>query len=376
MKKIKLNCETANYDILIGASVLAKLGTYLKGYAPKTKVLVVTNKVVGKYFLSSVVSSLKKKRFDVYSYKTPYGTERDKSKEGLQALWAQMAKIPLERGSVVVALGGGVIGDLTGFAAATYMRGIAVVQIPTTLLAQVDSAIGGKTAIDLPIAKNIIGAFHQPKLVLSDAITLKTLLHSRIGREHLRDSFAEVIKYGVIQDTVLFKSLEVSAASFVARVQSQKFLPADLRFLEEVIWRSSKVKADVVSKDEFETKGKRVMLNLGHTFAHGFEAASNYRLSHGRAVAIGIACAARLAGKLKMLKASDGNRIIHLIEQFGLPSSIKGLRLSLPVVMRAMARDKKKKAGKLRFVLPTKVGKTVVKEGVSPKLIKWAIQSS
>ena len=217
MKKIRLKCDSADYPILIGAKVISKLSSQLKKSKGR-KVLIVSNKTIAKFHLSSVKKSLSKAGFDVKSFLTPYGSERDKTEKVLIRLWDAMAAFPLERGSLVVALGGGVIGDLAGFAAATYMRGIEVIQIPTTLLAQVDSAIGGKTAIDLPAAKNIIGAFHQPSLVLADVETLKSLTKTAKGREHLRDSFAEVIKYGIISDTVLFKKLEASVKNVLPNI--------------------------------------------------------------------------------------------------------------------------------------------------------------
>lgn len=370
MKKIRLSC-TSTYDIVIGKSVLAKLGSLLGKQKKGRKALVVSNPKVAKLYLASVRKSLKAKGFDVYEVRTPYGSERDKSEKVLLSLWNKMAAIPLERGSLVVALGGGVIGDLAGFAASTYMRGVSVVQVPTTLLAQVDSAVGGKTAIDLKAAKNIIGAFHQPSLVLSDVQTLKSLPFA-----FLRDSMAEVIKYGVIEDITLFKLLEKQGPSVFKRLKQRKWNAKDAAFLEQIVWRSARVKANVVAADEFEKKGKRVMLNLGHTFAHGFEAASNFRLSHGAAVAIGMACAARLAVLLKMMKASDEQRLLQLINALGLSDSIRGLRLPMKQVMDAMQRDKKKKAGKIRFVLPTRIGKTVVKENIPNSLVLKAIQTS
>jgi len=268
-----------------------------------------------------------------------------------------MAGEGLERTSTVLALGGGVVGDVAGFAASTYMRGIHLVQVPTTLLAQVDSAIGGKTGIDLPSSKNMVGTFYQPRLVISDITALERL--DRFRAREVRNGFAEVIKYGVIQDPVLFRMLEEKED----RVSSAQFL-------ETIVWRAARVKAAIVEEDERETRGKRVILNYGHTFAHAFEAASNYRLPHGEAVALGMVCAARLAARRGIFPRGEEARQRRLIQRAGLPVRLGRFRLSTGRILRHMAQDKKVREGRPRFVLPLRVGRVRVFEDVSISEIK------
>jgi len=376
MKKIKLRCDTANYEILIGRGLLASIGRRMKALGLGPKVLIVSNRRVAKHFLATVRRSLSGAGYKVFYHAVLYGDERDKSQKVLSSLWHRMAQIPLERGSTVLALGGGVVGDLAGFAAATYMRGIHLVQVPTTLLAQVDSAIGGKTAINLAAAKNIVGAFYQPKLVLSDVTSLSTLVQENGGEREIRNSFAEVIKYGVILDEGLFRLLERRADSFMSHLRSRRFTSEDYSFLESVVWRSAKAKASVVKADERETRGRRMILNFGHTFAHGFEAASGFRLPHGRAVAVGMGCAAHLAVSLGLLAKSHQERLGRLLDAYRLPVRLSGQRISTPRVLTAMQRDKKKEAGSLRFVLPVRIGKVVVRDHIPLSRVRKIIRDA
>lgn len=376
MKKVKLSCTSANYNIHIGQGLVAKAGATLKTLKAGKKVFIVSNKKVAGYFLKPLVASLKKSGFEVTTYLLPYGTERDKTKEVLFKLWEKMASVPLDRSSAVVALGGGVVGDLAGFAAATYMRGIKVVQVPTTLLAQVDSAIGGKTAIDLESAKNIVGAFHQPACVLTDTRTLETLPKTPVGKSALRSSFAEVVKYGVIHDVKLFELLEKEEATLVKCFKKGTWSAKQRKLIEEVITRSSKAKAYVVSEDEFETKGLRMTLNFGHTFAHGFESASNYKLSHGDAVSVGMVCAARLGVLLGLLSQKAEERLVSLLWAYDLPIDLDGLDLDTEKVMHAMQRDKKRTSSGLKFVVPSKIGKVVLRENIPPATIRKIIRGA
>ncbi len=349
---------------MIGRGLLARIGGLLMSLGVGKKVLVVSNRKVARLYLGPVSKSLRKAGFQVFSRLLPYGNERDKSEQVLSELWHYMARIPLERSSAVIALGGGVVGDLAGFAASTYMRGIALIQVPTTLLAQVDSAIGGKTAIDLPEAKNVVGTFYQPRLVISDIHTLRTL-----GEGELRNQFAEVVKYGMISDTGLFKLLEKKAAPFFSAMHSGTFGQRELSFLETIVWRSAKVKAKVVEADERETKGKRMILNYGHTFAHAIEAASKFRLPHGEAVAIGMVLAARLARNIGWVNAAAEKRQLELIRRTALPRRLVIGRSSNRVLLSYMKRDKKVRNGKLRLVLPKRIGEVAVKDNVSEKQI-------
>jgi len=259
----------------------------------------------------------------------------------------------------VIALGGGVIGDLAGFAAAIYKRGIPYLQIPTTLLAQVDSAIGGKTAIDLPVAKNLVGAFYQPKAVLSDISTLRSL-----PERELRNGLAEVIKYGVIKDSRLFEFIEKNY---------KKILRRDTQALSFIVARSSAIKARVVETDERDTTGARAILNYGHTFGHAIEAASEYGEGyyHGEAIAVGMIIAARLAVDLGLMKARDANRIEDLIRSVGLPTKIK--KLPKARLYNAYLRDKKFIRGKSRLVLPTSIGSVKIVHAIPDHLILRSI---
>lgn len=366
MKEIKLNLSERSYSIVIGRNLLASLGRLLKPLGLGSKVLIVSNRCVAGLFLKTVQKSLKQAGFNEETpFLLPHGDERDKSKEVLFKLWEHLAHSGFERTSTLVALGGGVVGDLAGFAASTFMRGIRLIQVPTTLLAQVDSAIGGKTAIDLPSAKNIIGTFYEPRLVVCDVQVLERMGLSKEGMRGLRNSLAEVIKYGVIQDKELFKLLEEKIAWFLSCARKKILGPPELSFLETVVARSARVKAGVVEEDEHETKGRRLILNYGHTFAHAFEAASNYRIQHGEAVALGMVCAARLAWLLGIFSKEEELRQRRLIWEAGLPVHLGPYRLRPEKILDSIQLDKKKKEGRLRFVLPVRMGKVQVFSEVS-----------
>jgi len=253
----------------------------------------------------------------------------------------------IERGDLAVALGGGVIGDLTGFAAACYMRGAPFMQVPTTLLAMVDSSVGGKTGVNHPLGKNMIGAFHQPKLVLMDLDTLATL-----PKEEFLSGMAEVIKYGVIWDRELFDFLGRNREKIMARQEGP---------LGHIIRRSCEIKADVVSKDEREG-GLRAILNFGHTVGHAVETLSDYASRHGEAVAIGMVCAAKLAHRAGFCEAKVPERVEKLITDYGLPAGLSAMkeRPAAARIMDALQVDKKAEGGKVRFVLPKKIGEVVV----------------
>ena len=362
MKRITVHLGKRSYDILIGRGLLRSLGRFVKPLGLGSKVLIVSNRRVARFFLPAVSRSLAGSGFRVYSYLLPHGDERDKSERELAKLWAQMAQIGLDRTSTVLALGGGVVGDVASFAASTYMRGIALVQVPTTLLAQVDSAIGGKTAIDLPRGKNLVGTFYQPRVVISDVEALKTL-----SLYEFQNQFAEVVKYGVIQDATLFKLLERKAEWFFSSVRRKYFGKQELAFLEHVVWRSASVKAKVVQQDELERTGKRMILNYGHTFAHALEGASGFRLPHGRAVSSGMILAGELACRLKLFSKAAQERQIRLIKQVGLPAK---QRYSSARILSFMKRDKKNQNGKLRLILPRAIGRVEVNERISEKSIR------
>ena len=348
MKKITVHLKERSYPILVGRGFLSSVGWFLKPLKVGSKVLIVSNRRVAQYFLKPVCESLKKAGFQGFSHYLSHGDERDKSEKELLRLWSKMAQIPLDRTSTVIALGGGVVGDLTAFATSTYMRGVALVQIPTTLLAQVDSAIGGKTAIDLPAAKNMVGTFYQPRMVICDIMTL-----NRLGLKEFRNSFAEVIKYGIIQDPPLFELLERKADRFFSSLKRKVLGPSELTFLETIVWRSALVKSKVVERDERETKGKRMILNYGHTFAHALEGASGFKIPHGEAVAKGMILAGELAFRMGIFGKDAQARQERLIKQVGFSGNhhFSGAQL-----LSFMKRDKKVRDGKLRLVLPKKIG--------------------
>ncbi len=362
MKRINVNLKHKGYSILIGRNLLSSIGQLIRPLRIGSNILIVSNKKIPSRFLSTIQNSLRKKGFKTHSYLLPFGNERDKSVDVLRKTWERMARIPLDRSSAVVVLGGGVIGDVVGFAASTYMRGISLIQIPTTLLAQVDSSIGGKTAIDLPSAKNIIGTFYQPKLVISDLDVLKTLKPIEF-----KNSFSEIIKYGMIGDLKLFELLEKKLSGFLSSIEIGKFDKEDFSFLETVISRSAQAKARIVSQDERETLGKRMILNYGHTFAHAIEGASKFKLPHGQAVAIGMIFAGELACRMNIFSREAQVRQIKLIAKLGLSLNH---RYSSAQIVPFMKRDKKVKNGKMRFVLPKRIGQVGIYENVPEKLVR------
>ena len=373
MRKIIVRLRERSYPVLIGQNLLSFIGSLLRPLKFGPKILVVSNKNIAKRDLKNEFAKLKislaRAGYEVVEpYLFRYADERDKSQRSLFELWKHMARHQLERSSAVLAFGGGVVGDISGLAASTYMRGISVVQIPTTLLAQVDASIGGKTGIDLPSAKNIVGTFYQPRMVIADVKLLEKL--GRLRPRELRNGFAEVIKYGMIQDAKLFKLLERKAARFFSLLKEKKLGRGEISLLETIVWRSANVKAKVVEEDERETRGKRMILNYGHTFAHAFEAASKYKLPHGEAVGLGMAAAARLARRRGMIGVDIVRRQNDLIDSVGLPTQLDGRTLHSNRVIHHMLLDKKKRNGRLRFVLPLAVGRVKVVEGVSLSEVK------
>ena len=360
MRTLQVKLTGTSYSIVVGRGLVEKLDRFLKRLEPARKVLVVTERRVASLHLARLEKSLRRG-------KVPYqvffleGGEGAKSAAELSRIYAVLARNRFERRDVLIAFGGGVVGDVAGFAAATYLRGIPFIQIGTTLLAQVDSSIGGKTGINLPEGKNLVGAFYQPGLVLSDVTLLRTL-----PRRELTASLAEVIKVGVIRDRGLFQYVERNLDSILA---------ADLTALEHIVFSSARIKAGVVERDEKETRGERMILNYGHTFGHAFEAARNYRgLRHGEAVALGMAAAARLSRNRGWLRPADEVRQNQLIERTGLPTRLNRLRFNLGRVIRHMLLDKKIKGGKFRFVLPTALGRVRVADDVTLSEVKKTLR--
>ena len=320
-----------SYNVEIGPGLLDRLGKFAAACAQGRQAALVSDDTVFGLYGQDAASSLREAGFSVCAYVFPQG-EQSKNGERFLDLLGFFAKNHVTRSDLVVALGGGVAGDLTGFAAACYLRGVAYMQVPTTLLAMVDSSVGGKTAIDLPEGKNLAGAFYQPRCVLCDTKTLSTL------PEHVvRDGCAEVIKYGVLGSLRLFAQLKETQLSCQP---------------EAVIAACVEMKRDIVAQDEFDS-GTRQLLNLGHTFGHAVEASSGYALSHGRSVAIGLAMIARAAARLGYCTPETRDAIVALLEQYGLPTATK---LSADVLLDNALGDKKRRDHTITLVVPEEIG--------------------
>ena len=350
-----------SYDIVCGRGILELVGRRLAA-AGVGRAVVVSDAAVAATHGRRVSESLTACGIHVIPIEVPPG-EATKSVAEAARLWAAFADQAVDRSTHVVAVGGGVVGDLAGFVAATFARGLPVWQVPTTLVAQVDSAIGGKTGINLPSGKNLVGAFWQPSGVFADIDALATLPH----REYV-SGLAEVVKYGMIFDPDFFAWLEGHAAELIAR---------DPAAVAHAVERSASLKAGVVERDERETSGGRAALNYGHTFAHAFETAVGYgRLLHGEAVAIGMSCAARLAAALGRIAADIPPRQDSLLASLKLPVSLAGLGpLDADELLAIMARDKKSLGGRLRFVLPSCIGAVELVSDVDEALVRRVLAS-
>ena len=324
MKIVTVN-SSKTYDIKIGTGLLGSIGEEVQKLGKVQRVCIISESTVYPLYGQQIKSSLEDAKFSVVTFLFSAGEAQKTASTYLDAV-NFLAENKLTRTDLIVALGGGVVGDLAGFAAATYLRGIRFVQVPTTLLAAVDSSVGGKTAIDLPAGKNLLGAFWQPSLVLCDLDTLSSL-----PEDIFRDGCAEMIKYGVLYDPELFSWLESSGLDFDR---------------ESVIARCVEWKRDVVAEDEFDT-GARMKLNLGHTIGHGVEARSNFALSHGKAVAIGMAIVSRASN------CPDADRIVTLLAKFGLP-----ITTDYPVedIYHYTLSDKKRTGGTVNLILPKQIG--------------------
>lgn len=356
MPSIHISLGSRSHKITIGSSILPQaitansilnLETSRAFVVSDEKVKAITNRVIqqlgtrcaGFYFLA--------------------GGESTKDISTLPKLYAAAAQAKLDRKSVVIAIGGGAIGDVVGFFAATYLRGIRIMHIPTTLVAQVDSSIGGKTGINLSVGKNLVGAFHQPCAIIIDPQTLSTL-----PDREFRSGLAEVIKYGVISDTLLFTRLEKKMPQILKRN------PNELRWIIE---RCCRIKARVVSKDEYETKGLRAILNFGHTIGHGIENAAHYSLLHGEAIALGMIGAVHLSHKIQKLSLPHAKRINHLIENAGLPTTLPN-HITNAQILAAMRLDKKVSEGQIRFVLAKGIGSVKTGIPVEPEQVTEVLE--
>lgn len=331
MNVVKVSAST-EYEVKIGAGLLSSLGEEVSAVTKAGIAAIVSDSNVWPLYGNITQKSLEKAGFSVISFVFPAG-EASKCGSTYLSLLNFIAENHVTRSDCLIALGGGVVGDLTGFAAATYLRGISYIQVPTTLLAAVDSSVGGKTAIDLECGKNLVGAFYQPRLVLCDTDTLNTL-----PTDIFRDGCAEVIKYGILYDIQLFAHLQANGLAFDR---------------EAVISRCVELKRDVVAEDEFDT-GSRMQLNLGHTVGHGIEANSNYEISHGKAVAIGMAIVSRAAAALQICTPETAANIEEVLQQFGMP--VKTAYTAEQLFDYALS-DKKRSGGTVHLIVPEEIGR-------------------
>ncbi|MCL2926606.1 MAG: 3-dehydroquinate synthase [Trichodesmium sp. St16_bin4-tuft] len=356
MVSITVQLPQKSYEIAIASGHLDQLGRKMESLNLGKKVLLVSNPEIFAHYGERAIISLQEAGFDVSDCILPSGEEY-KTPQNLNHIYDAALAHRLERSSTIVALGGGVVGDMTGFAAATWLRGLNVVQVPTSLLAMVDAAIGGKTGVNHPQGKNLIGAFHQPRLVLIDPEVLKTL-----PLREFRGGMAEVIKYGVIWDAELFFQMENSQS-----LDDINNLTPGL--LEEILIRSCQSKAHVVAKDEKES-GLRAILNYGHTIGHAVESLTGYTaVTHGEAVSIGMVAASLLALELGMWDEQSDRRQLVLIEKASLPTKLPD-GLDIDDILVSLQTDKKVKAGKVRFVLPTGIGSVTVTDKVSQDVLR------
>jgi 3-dehydroquinate synthase len=346
---------TSHYSVVIQPQGLQQVGEQCRQLKLGAKIMVVSNPEIFAQYGATVVQSLTVAGFQVSTCILPAG-EQYKNFDSLQNIYDAAIDQQLERSSTLLALGGGVIGDMTGFAAASWLRGINFIQVPTSLLAMVDASIGGKTGINHPRGKNLIGAFYQPRLVLIDPDVLQTL-----PLREFRAGMAEVIKYGIIWDAELLEMLENAP-------QLDSFAELNTQLVSEILRRSAQAKVDVVSQDEKEA-GLRAILNYGHTIGHAVESLTGYTVvNHGEAVAIGMVAAGKLAVAAQMWNQADADRQDAVIQKTGLPTKLPA-NLGIDQMVAALSLDKKVQAGRVRFVLPTKVGHATVTDTIANTLV-------
>ncbi len=346
-----------SYSILTGSDLQGEIVDSIRDISSGGRTLVVTDRNVARIYLDEFVKSVKKSGSNISAEILPSGESR-KNFAAYRRLIDRLAEIDDRRDLMVVAFGGGVVGDLAGFAAATYRRGIPLIQVPTTLLACVDSSVGGKTGFDLPQGKNLVGSFYQPKKVVVDTNYLASL-----PKRELRAGMAEVIKYGVIMDAQFL---------CVLKREMNELLNRDTKKLSSCIQKCCRLKAQVVSQDEHDTNDVRAILNFGHTFAHAIETACGYRrYRHGEAVGVGMVCAADLSARLGLLKRAECVFIEEIVKMAGLPTTISGAEPD--AIVRFMSKDKKTKSGKLRFVLIDGIGHAFVSEAPTIPEVKTVL---
>ncbi|MBM3246811.1 MAG: 3-dehydroquinate synthase [Candidatus Omnitrophica bacterium] len=358
MRTIKLNLNKRSYNIVAGGGIINLLGKYIAGLDIGSDAYIITNSLIKNKYAGALERALRQAGFTV-KFKLVPDAESAKSIKMVSAVIEDIVRYDKKKRLFIIAFGGGVIGDLAGFIASIYKRGIPYIQVPTTLLAQVDSSIGGKTAVDLVKGKNLVGAFYQPRLVFSDVNTLKTL-----PPRQLRSGLAEVIKYGIIKDPRLFAYLEKNYADILARKGP---------VLEFIVGRCSRIKANIVQEDEREERGRRTILNFGHTIGHAIEAAANYKgYNHGEAVALGMLVACDISKALRLIDDEAAKRIKQLIGSTGLPVKIR--KLCAKDIIEAHYHDKKFIGAKNKLVLIKGIGKTKIAQNLPLEIIRQALR--
>ena len=358
MKRLEIDLGERSYEILIGQGILAQTGKLLFQAVPTSRVVIITHPRLNRLYGDKINRSLVREKLKVDCIEVPEGEEY-KSLEEAEKVFGRLLEVSCDRSSVLVALGGGVIGDITGFIAATFMRGIPFIQVPTTLLAQVDSSVGGKTAVNHRLGKNMIGVFYQPKVVIIDLETLKTL-----PRDEYRAGLAEVIKYGIIADSELFDYLES---------QAEKILQMDAACLEHIVKTSCAIKAQVVQRDEKESR-HRMILNFGHTLGHAIEALTNYKkYKHGEAIAIGMVYAAKLSRETGRCSDLVFQRLVSLVEKLGLPSRLPDLQADK--LIELMRLDKKADNEQIRFIMTKEMGSIEIVDHVSESILRKVLEN-
>ena len=354
MPIVKVHLKNNPYSVVIDAGALKNLPRLLKVLDVGRNAVIITNPLVNRLYGRALGSILNKSGFTAKFFEIA-DSERAKSVGVAAGLISQIARYAVDKKPVIIAFGGGVVGDLAGFVAAVYKRGVPIIQVPTTLLAQIDSSIGGKVAVDLSEGKNLVGTFYQPRLVVSDVSLLRTL-----SARQVQNGLAEAIKYGAIADEKLFAFIEKNYLSLLAR---------DQKALTRLVLRCAFIKADIVARDEKETKGLRTILNFGHTVGHAIEAAASYqKYHHGEAVALGMRVAADISCRLRLFKPLQVARLSCLISAVGLPDHVEGVTLAN--IFKAMAFDKKFSEVANRFVLLKKIGHAVVKKNIPSALVR------
>lgn len=357
MAEVQVGLGRRSYQIFIESGCLQRIGSDLANRKIANRYAVITDTTVGKLYGEQLLQILTEAGIEARLFPFPAG-EKSKNLYTVEALASRLAAAGYDRHDALIALGGGVTGDITGFLASAYMRGIPFVQVPTSLLAQVDSSVGGKTGVDLPEGKNLVGAFYQPKAVYVDIDVLQTL-----PREELLGGLAEVIKYGVISSEEFFSFLEQ---------YRRKILQLEPEVLIQMISTCCSIKAEIVEQDEHES-GIRRVLNYGHTIGHAVEAASNFELIHGLAVAVGMVAAARISVMKNTLTGKEEERIYSLISAYGMPVAMPHY-LDRPSIKRYLKTDKKNVGGKIVFILPDAVGSTYITDEVEEELINAVIK--